>query len=390
MNEKEKRIFLSLLKSAVLGVALPENEKADFSYEMLPKFYALSKKHTISHLIAVGLEANGFSSKENEFCEKFQKQKFSAFFRQEKINYHFEKQCEVLEKEQIPFVPLKGAVIKEFYPESWMRTSSDVDILVKEKDLKKAENALKEQLSYTGENRAHYHNVSLFSEDGVHLELHFSIKEAHKNIDVLLEKAWDYAKPKDDGRYLFTFDNEFFMFYIVSHIYYHFMTGGCGIKSIIDLMLLKEKMPFDEEKLLEMCEQCGIKQFYISLIELANVWFENGEHSELTLFLEKFIFDGGVFGNTTNNTKIKSARQNGRIKNFLEKVFLPTHLMLASYPILKRHIWLLPFCHIARIFRLVFSGKAVKKVRGEVRANSMVDSSEIDKAGEFLKQLGLK
>ena len=83
-------------------------------------------------------------------------------------------------------------------------------------------------------------------------------------------------------------------------------------------MLLKEKMPFDEEKLLEMCEQCGIKQFYISLIELANVWFENGEHSELTLFLEKFIFDGGVFGNTTNNTKIKSAHQNGRIKNFLE------------------------------------------------------------------------
>lgn len=390
MNEKEKRMFFALLKSAVLGVALSENEKADFSYEMLPKFYTLSKKHTISHLIAVGLETNGLIIKENEFCKKFQKQKFSAFFRQEKLNYHFEKQCEVLQKEKIPFVSLKGAVIKDFYPERWMRTSSDIDILVRENDLKKAENALKKQLLYTGEKKGHYHNVSLFSEDGVHLELHFSIKEAHKNIDALLEKAWDYAKPKEDGQFSFAFDNEFFMFYIVSHIYYHFMTGGCGIKSLVDLMLLKEKMSFDEPKLLAMCEQCGIKKFYLSLTDLSRVWFKGNEHSELTLFLEKFIFDGGVFGNAVNNAKIKSAHKNSRIKNFFSKVFLPTHLMLASYPILKRHIWLLPFCHVARIFRIAFTGKAVKKVKGEIRRNLTVDSSEINEASKFLEQLGIK
>ena len=58
MNEKEKRIFFALIKSAAAGVALTEDEKADFNDEMLPKFYKLSKKHNIAHLIALGLELN--------------------------------------------------------------------------------------------------------------------------------------------------------------------------------------------------------------------------------------------------------------------------------------------------------------------------------------------
>ncbi|MBO4954226.1 MAG: nucleotidyltransferase family protein, partial [Clostridia bacterium] len=31
----------------------------------------------------------------------------------------------------IDFMPLKGAVIRQYYPEPWMRTSCDIDIHVK-------------------------------------------------------------------------------------------------------------------------------------------------------------------------------------------------------------------------------------------------------------------
>ena len=35
-----------------------------------------------------------------------------------------------IKKVQIPFLPLKGSVIRQYYPEPWMRTSCDIDILV--------------------------------------------------------------------------------------------------------------------------------------------------------------------------------------------------------------------------------------------------------------------
>ncbi len=390
MNEKEKRIFFGLIKTAVLGVPLSENNKAEFCEEMLPEFYSLSKKHTISHLIALGLELSGLTNDENEFYKKFQKQKLSALYRQERINYHFEKQCEVLEGNKIPFMTLKGSVIKEFYPESWMRTSSDIDILVKEKDLKRAENTLKEQLSYTGEKKGHYHNVSLFSADGVHLELHFSIKEAMKNIDALLQKVWDYAEKKEGKGFQFRQTNEFLMFHIIAHMYYHFMSGGCGIKSIIDLMLLEEKLPFNRAEVLKMCEQCEIDKFYTALLKLANVWFLGEGHTELTLFMEEFIFAGGVFGTSLNNTKIKNAYKKSRLNNFLEKVFLPRDHMIPSYPVLKKHGWLLPFCHFHRIVKKLFVGNGLKKAKKEIRKNSKVSDEAIEKTAVFLKELGLK
>ena len=37
---------------------------------------------------------------------------------------------EALEKAEIPFLPLKGSVIRKYYPEPWMRTSCDIDLLI--------------------------------------------------------------------------------------------------------------------------------------------------------------------------------------------------------------------------------------------------------------------
>ena len=44
----------------------------------------------------------------------------------------------VFEQQKIFFLPLKGAVIRDFNPEAWMRTRSDIDILIREEDYEKA------------------------------------------------------------------------------------------------------------------------------------------------------------------------------------------------------------------------------------------------------------
>ena len=52
-----------------------------------------------------------------------------------------------LDGANIPYVLLKGAVIQHLYPEAWMRTSSDIDVLVHEEDLDAAVKAIRTAIS---------------------------------------------------------------------------------------------------------------------------------------------------------------------------------------------------------------------------------------------------
>ena len=57
----------------------------------------------------------------------------------------YENLCSAFEKAQIPFLPLKGSVIRKYYPEAWMRTSCDIDILVHDEDVGRAKEIQKAQ-----------------------------------------------------------------------------------------------------------------------------------------------------------------------------------------------------------------------------------------------------
>lgn len=69
-------------------------------------------------------------------------------YRYKTINCELEQIGKTLEKANIPFILLKGSVIRKYYPESWMRTSCDIDILVNELDLNSAIRLLCDSLRY--------------------------------------------------------------------------------------------------------------------------------------------------------------------------------------------------------------------------------------------------
>ena len=79
-------------------------------------------------------------------------------------------------------MPLKGVVIRELYPEPWMRTSCDTDILVHRKDLKKAENVLINELEFVKQDESVY-DVTLRSINGVTVELHYDLIEENPSKD---------------------------------------------------------------------------------------------------------------------------------------------------------------------------------------------------------------
>ena len=77
----------------------------------------------------------------------------TAVYRYERINYELNCLTEALNQAEMPFIPLKGSILRQYYPEPWMRTSCDIDILVREEDIDAATQAIEKKLGYEYESR---------------------------------------------------------------------------------------------------------------------------------------------------------------------------------------------------------------------------------------------
>ena len=116
------RAMMDMIASEVYGKAI-DRSKYKFTDDYLVWLYKLSKAHDLAHLVGDTLIKNDLIGND-EIKEKYQKQVMIAIYRYEKINYELNRLRSALNEAQIPFIPLKGSVLRQYYPEPWMRTSS--------------------------------------------------------------------------------------------------------------------------------------------------------------------------------------------------------------------------------------------------------------------------
>lgn len=387
MNQQLIDVMFALIRYEVgVGEVLLEHDRV-FASENLASLHKLSMAHDMAHIIASALFKLEIVSND-QMLQKFSKQQMLALYRCETLNYELEQISKTLEEARIPFMPLKGALLRRLYPEPWMRTSCDIDILVKEEDLARAVDTLKEKLAYTSDDRRNYHDISLYSPNGVHLELHFSIQENMESIDDLLSRVWDYAVLVEGREYQYQQTNEYFLFHHIAHMSYHFISGGCGIKPFLDLYLMQQKMSFDLEKVRELFAMCSLNKFYDSITELAKVWLQEEQHSDMTLKMQSYILQGGVYGTLENGIVAKQGKRGGKLRYALSRIFLSSKTLKHEYPCIKKHAWLAPFCQIHRWFRILTS-RRLKQAVSELKANSSASKEEIRQTKEFLMQIGL-
>ena len=120
--EKIIRTMMELIASEVCDRTVDKSQY-ELTDEELAKLYKLSKSHDLAHLVGDALIKNDLIGND-EIKEKYQKQVMIAIYRYEKINYELNRWRSALNEAQIPFIPLKGSVLRQYYPEPWMRTSS--------------------------------------------------------------------------------------------------------------------------------------------------------------------------------------------------------------------------------------------------------------------------
>lgn len=388
MKEKAKSIFFALLRSVLYGDRLTDNEKAEFTAEVLPEIYKIARKHDLAHILLRALNENGIVLSDSEWQARLEHLQFQAVYRYEQSVYELSEISEILSKGNIPFIPLKGAIIRNYYPEAWMRTSCDIDVLVHEEDLDRAVSLLTEG-GWIAKEKRDYHDISLTSQSGAHLELHFNIRENMNNLDTVLDKVWEYSAPTESGSCEYRQSNEFLMFHLLAHMSYHFVAGGCGIRSFMDICLLREKISFSDSALYGLCESANITAFYDNVIALCGVWFGKESHTDITKQIEHYVISGGVYGSSENRIAVDQARAGGKRKNLVRRIFMPYDTLKIKYPKLDGHKWRTPFYQILRWWHMLTKGR-LKKSINELNINNSKTDAEIRETEIFLNSIGLK
>ena len=380
-------IMLSAIRTQVCGAE--RVEYGEFSEEVMRSLYGLSKSHDMAHIVSAELDAQGLLKNGDEISEKFRKQHMIAIFRYERINYELEEICTALENAKIQFIPLKGSIIRKYYPEPWMRTSCDIDVLVRPEDLDRAIKCIQDDLGYDVEGKGS-HDVSMFSSSGVHVELHYDLVEEDivNNCCEILKNAWDYAAPISEESYRCNFSDAMFYFYHIAHMAKHFENGGCGVRPLLDLWILDKQEGYDAVVRDTLLESGALLKFTTAARSLASVWFDGTEHTETTAQMEQYLLFGGVYGNMENRVAIQQHKKGGKFKYIVSRIFLPYSTIKFHYPILQKHRWLTPVMQVRRWFKLIFRG-GLKRSMNEINVNAKMSDDKKESATELLERIGL-
>ncbi len=360
MNEQFReiwRITRGLICSAITQTDVPV-DSANLSPETLREIYALSAKFDLAHLIAVPLLKD--KSLDQVAVAPFQSAMYRAVNRYVQMDYEISRIGEVFAREKIAYIPLKGATMRQYYPEPWMRTSCDVDILVHESDLSRAIDSLKASLSYVQTGRT-AHDVSL-NAGKVHLELHYDTIEGDRAAasNQVLSHIWAHASPAERCRYVL--DDAMFDFYHIAHMAKHFENGGCGVRPFLDLWILNRRNP-DPSGRDALLEQGGLLKFAKACDRLSEVWFGDGEADGSTDALSDFILRAGMYGSVENMVAVQKNQDGGRIRYIFKRLFMPYEKLKNVYPILQKHKWLTPVMEIHRWIKMITDGRMNRTVR---------------------------
>lgn len=380
-----EKLFFNALRYEILDGDAREQIKM-ITAEQLPELYKLSKKHDLSHLLADALARAGVLGADTEAGKRFLRERDLAVFRYRQLKYELDRLCNTLEEAKIPFMPLKGSVLRDYYPEPWMRTSCDIDILVHESDLESAIAVISERLKYIRGNTG-THDVALTAPGGVTLELHFNLTGENDAWNSLLCDCFSHTR---EGKvYWYEMTPELFYFYHIVHMAIHMRSGGCGVKPFIDLYIMREKMSVDYEIVSELLKAGGLSEFERESVHLANCWFANDSFTEVSEAYQSFILHGGVYGTVDNKVAVEQIKRGGKSAYIFSRIFVSYYELSIKYPSLKKRKLLFPIYQIYRWFDLLFTRDSRKRASVTIARTYGTKEEKITDTEGLLRKLKL-
>ena len=380
-------IFISLLRSQIAGGGIEKIPVGEIDGSTISELFRLADIHDVTETMFQALVECGVLGEGQELFEKFTDAEDISYLRLKRLEHSLSLITGVLEEAGIDYLPLKGSVIRRYYPSPLMRMSADIDVLVKEDVLDDAVRLLCERAGCRVTSKKSFHDISLYTPDDMHLELHFNIMENSALLDGVLSRVWEYAVPVSHKKHEFALSPEFFVFHTLTHMTYHFINGGCGVKPFSDLWIFRERVGYDEQIVRALCRECGIEDFYKNALELALVWFSGKEHTAVTRSMEAHIIHNSICGDIEKGVATRQTARGGRFGYIMSRIFMPYRQLKIRYRTLERYPILLPWFEVVRWCEFLFGNK--KRAKRELEMTGRMTPERMESIKSFYASVGL-
>ena len=363
--------LIYLCKCAVNGTIPSKSRLNQMNMEQL---YTSAKFHTLTGITAYALESAGIQEDKRRTAKEKASRKNIFLDIERKKLFSF---CE---NKGIWYMPLKGSVLKEMYPDFSMRQMADNDILFDPEFQPEIKKYFEDNgycvKSYNIGNHDVYEKPPVLN-----FEMHTSLfgKTSSEEIKEYYENTKEKLVKDSDNNYGYHFSDEDFYIFIIAHEYKHYSISGTGLRSLLDryVYLQAKQDTMDWSYIYDECRKLGISDFEeksrkLSLKVLGNNFAELSEEDKLML---EYYLKSGTYGTVEQSTQRKlekiseetgtDSRIKVRVKYIWQRIFPPMEVYEFCFPFLSRHKILLPFAWAFRLIRGVTTRR--KKVKSELK-----------------------
>lgn len=374
---------INLIKSGLYNEPVTVSDGVDFD-----RVYALCKEHGLIALAYYGIKASKLNIN-SDMLNKFENDIMMYVLNDTKVDVIFSELSEIFNDSKIDFMPIKGVVMREMYPNPEMRTMGDIDILIKESQFSDI-SELMNKYGYELMNESRHEYV--YGKNTAVVELHKSLVPVYdEDYYSYFGTGWKRAVTNRNSRYSMSSEDEYI--YLLAHMAKHYRNAGVNILHMVDIWVYLMNNKLDSDYLKKELENLGLYKFHCNVLKTLENWFKDGEETEMTEFITKRMFESGCWG-TFENFHLSKALQevekkggNAKAQRLLSYAFPPYDAMVTSYPILKGRRYLLPVVWLGRMLKAPFTKRDSIKQFG--KGLKLSDSKSVESYRQELEYVGL-
>ena len=269
--------------------------------------------------------------------------------------------CERLDEAQIAYLPLKGVILKHLYPSEGLREMTDIDLLVDD-DAADRMKPIMRSLGYQSEsfrnsNHDVYQKKPLYVAE-IHRTLFdpYVFPEMHQTAERIRGRL---TRPDNRSGRLEASHEDFYLM-IVLHAFKHYISGGTGLRILMDVYVYLKAFGdvIDFDAVSTEAETCGAGAFERSVRELSRMFFNHdslsAEQSELLdeLMLSHLYGDKKRARHRLYAASLGEGSKRDKLRYFMKRIAVPGGRIDRS-PFFSRHPRLVPLLAVFRPIKAV-------------------------------------
>ena len=298
------------------------------------------------------------------------------------------------EEKSIDYFPIKGTVMKKYYPGSVYRWMSDADIFIREDQYGIISGIMKNAgYSFIDESEHEFR----WRKSGFLIEFHKqAMSSAFKETVDYFGDGFTRAH-RIGGSHRYQFDATDELIFAFAHFVKHYLTGGAKIRNITDLYYLWKRGGEDKARLEAVLENMNLLDFYKILLKNVMAWFEGSPFDEAgELIFRTALTDSNeykssrkfIFWEARSNRGMTKTTGIAKVRTMLKSFFIPAKKIHSKYKIFRKLPFLLPLFWIWRGFYSILFRK--ERLKEYVSVQFKDGDKYLDKYMKEMKTLGLE